>query len=92
MSYIKPEDVTSPKKIWQLDKILYDGGEGKWSAAEGQWDGETVLAIRWNGSKDKPIGNPQSTGYPTWFIVPPKLEDAIRKRLKKFSKNRKGKK
>jgi len=92
MSYIKPEDVTSPRSLWQLDKVLYDGGEEKWAAAEGQWDGEQVLAIRWNGSEDKEIGNPQSSGHPTWFIVPPKLEDVIRKRLKKFSKSRKGKK
>lgn len=91
MSYIKPEDVTSPQNYWQLDEVLYDGGEGKWAAAEGRWDGKKVLTMRWNGSEDKEIGNPQSSGHPTWFIVPSKLEDAIRKRLKKFSKRRKRK-
>ncbi len=92
MPYIKPKNVTSPKHHWQLDKVLYDGGEGKWSVAEGQWDEKKRLAIRWNGSEDKEKGNPQSTGYPTWFIVPSELEAAIRKRLKKFSKSQKKKK
>jgi hypothetical protein len=26
--------------------------------------------MRWNGGKDNPLGNPQSRGLPTWFIVP----------------------
>jgi len=26
--------------------------------------------MRWNGNKENPIGNPQSRGLPTWFIVP----------------------
>jgi len=27
--------------------------------------------MRWNGDNDEnPIGNPQSRGLPTWFVVP----------------------
>jgi hypothetical protein len=26
--------------------------------------------MRWNGSEDNPLGNPQSRGIPTWFIIP----------------------
>ena len=26
--------------------------------------------MRWNGNRENPIGNPQSRGLPTWFIVP----------------------
>ena len=55
---------------------------GGWSAAEGQWEDDgvwnDVLAIRWNGSSDAEIGNPQSRGCATWFIVPDELENAIR--------------
>ena len=40
------------------------------SLAIGRWDNKPVLAMRWNGGKDSPIGNPQSRGLPTWFIVP----------------------
>ena len=41
MSYIKPKNVESSKSHWLLKKILYDGGEFKWSAAEGQWKGDS---------------------------------------------------
>jgi hypothetical protein len=26
--------------------------------------------MRWNGSGENPLGNPQSRGIPTWFIIP----------------------
>lgn len=82
MNYIQPADVDSPKKRWRLDKVLFDSGKGEWSIAEGQWDHngrwKDVLAIRWNGSDELPKGHPQSRGLATWFIVPNKLEDAIR--------------
>lgn len=26
--------------------------------------------MRWNGTKENPLGNPQSRGLPTWFVVP----------------------
>ena len=82
MSYVKPEDVHSPKNRWRLRKIVHDSGEGGWSAAEGQWDDDglwsEVLAIRWNGIKGAEIGNPQSRGLATWFIVPSELEGAVR--------------
>ncbi|MDE0405895.1 MAG: hypothetical protein OXI53_11375 [Nitrospira sp.] len=81
MSYVKPDKVISPKKRWKLDRVLYDGGEAQWSAAEGQWkDDETwnwALAIRWNGRTGKKLGQPQSSGYPTWLIVPDKLVGVV---------------
>lgn len=75
-SYIKPGDVHAPKRHWQLIHVLFDGGEsgpdsnGGSSLAIGRWDGRPVLAMRWNGNKRNPLGNPQSRGLPTWFIVP----------------------
>ena len=82
MSYIKPKDVGSPKSYWLLRKVLYDGGEFQWSVAEGQWKDDSrwkeCLALRWNGGPGGEKGNPQSRGYPTWFIVPDDLEEAIR--------------
>lgn len=82
MSYVKPHAVESPKSRWRLRQVLHDGGEGGWSAAAGQWDNdglwEEVLAIRWNGGVGSEIGNPQSRGVATWFIVPTELESAIR--------------
>jgi len=40
------------------------------SLAIGRWDGRPVLAMRWNGNPENRIGNPQSRGIPTWFILP----------------------
>jgi hypothetical protein len=76
MVWKKPEDVTSPKKHWKLDSVLYDAGEGCPSIALGTLmdgdGGNTVIAIRWNGTNEegKKNGNPQSTGYATWFVLP----------------------
>lgn len=85
MSYIKPTAVQSPKNKWRLTRILHDSGEGEWAVAEGQWDHEgrwsDVLAIRWNGYEGAPIGNPQSRGLATWFIVPDELEPVIREKV-----------
>lgn len=101
MTYTKPGYVHSPKTRWRLRKVLYDGKElgnpkGGWSAAEGQWDTEetgwvSVLALRWNGTKNNPHGNPQSRGRPTWFIVPEELESAVRDAVTKLSETSEGK-
>jgi hypothetical protein len=80
-TYIKPSDVHSPKRHWSLIAVLFDGGEDRpkkedrpetscHSIAIGLWDSAPALAMRWNGNKDNPLGNPQSRGLPTWFIVP----------------------
>ena len=85
MSYLRPIEAGSPKSRWRLRAILHDGGEGNWSAAQGQWDRDglwhEVLAIRWNGSHDGDIGNPQYRGLPTWFIVPDELELPVRETI-----------
>ena len=82
MPYIKPEQARSPRQHWTLIQVLIDQGEsddnaGKWSLAVGEWDGERRLAIRWNGTEDRPAGNPQSRGMPTWFVLPPEFEEAL---------------
>jgi hypothetical protein len=75
-TYIKPTDVHAPKRHWSLIHVLFDGGENEGtnltpsSLAIGRWDNDPVLAMRWNGNKGNPLGNPQSRGLPIWFIVP----------------------
>lgn len=75
-TYIKPSDVHAPKRHWSLIHVLFDGGEATEknpspsSLAIGRWDNQPVLAMRWNGNKENPLGNPQSRGLPTWFVVP----------------------
>lgn len=81
--YILPEDVISPRQRWSLIKVLHDGGAGNYSIALGRWDNEPVLGMRWNGIEESPIGNPQSRGLPTWFIVPGNYQDNILEQLSK---------
>ena len=56
-----------------------DGGAGSWSLAQGKWDGEDALGIRWNGESDSDadIGFPKSRNIPIWFIVPDPLKPLI---------------
>jgi hypothetical protein len=69
--YISPTAVVSPKLYWSLIAVLDDQGPGKIALAIGRWDNDPVLAMRWNGDNENgPIGNPQSRGLPTWFIIP----------------------
>jgi len=96
MGYQNPKHVKSPKDAVTHLRILYDGGEEigatasdweGWSVAELEWYEEPVLACRWNGSTNtargvSEIGNPQSRGHPTWFILPRALEGAVRSALK----------
>ena len=93
MSYQDPSIVKSPKGAVSHLRVLYDGGEQAsdagdwtgWSVAELEWLEEPTLACRWNGSDENPqvseIGNPQSRGNPTWFIIPRPLQDAIKARV-----------
>ena len=86
MSYIEPRDVKSPKGRWATNKVLYDGGEGQFSVAEGQWEDDdgrrgAALGIRWNGKTGKEVGNPQAYGNPTWFIVPKEIENTVRQAI-----------
>lgn len=90
MTYVDPSKVVSPKANWSLIKVLRNGeehgkGDGDAALAIGHWDdleGDgpiPVFAMRWNGSKAQAtgVGNPQSRGLPTWFIVPHWMNDAI---------------
>ena len=43
------------------------------------------LGIRWNGEPSSPLGNPQSRGIPTWFIVPDELRDVVERAVRELS-------
>jgi len=74
-----PQTVISPKDMWTLLAVLYCSNEKEhgWSIALGQWDGVSRLAVRWNGDKAHPKGNPTSRGIPTWFVAPEELESHL---------------
>jgi hypothetical protein len=84
MPYVRARHVTSPKyRLTSPIRVLCDpgpssgGGLGRCSVAEFVWDGRPRVGIRWNGNSEHPAGNPCSR-LPTWFVVPPELEDAVR--------------
>jgi hypothetical protein len=88
-NYPLPDAVTSPRLQWHLTKVLFRGDATDpskhdphgYSIAVGKWgDGDNkkpCLAIRWNCNEERPVGNPQSRGLPTWFIIPKEIEAAI---------------
>lgn len=70
MAYVHPEDVLSPKgRVGAVLEVIHDPRENGMSVARIQWDGEEVIATRWNGNDEQPLGNPVSRGHATWFIV-----------------------
>src|SRR5439155_8708453 len=86
--YVTPEEVVSPKRHWSLIAVLDD--DDRSTLAIGRWDGEAVLAMRWNGNKDNPIGNPQSRGLATWFILPEKYWEGVLSTLQRINLRSRG--
>jgi hypothetical protein len=80
---VNPHDVHSPKRNLVLVSVIFNTAssinnpEGGYSVALIRWDGEPRLAMRWNGTTDNPIGNPQSRGLPTWFVMPDEFRDSV---------------
>jgi hypothetical protein len=82
MAYIDPALVVAPRASVRSVEILCNTGDGGWSVAQVDWEEEHCVhrrvGIRWNGSENGTgIGNPQSRGNATWFILPPELERAV---------------
>jgi hypothetical protein len=78
MSYIEPTTVRAPKVSVRSVQVLRNTGPGGWSVARVKWEEEDRIGIRWNGSDDDTgIGNPQSRGNATWFLLPPELENVV---------------
>lgn len=83
MPYVKPKDVTSPKKYLSDVVPVYDGGPDGVSIATLKWDGYEHYGIRWNMSIDGSLkGVPVSTGYPVWFIVPSDMNKYLEEYIK----------
>jgi hypothetical protein len=79
--YTAPETVLSPKGSVAHLRVLLNTGEKGWAVASMLWKGREALGIRWNGDSENPIGNPQSRGIATWFILPDELAALLRGRI-----------
>lgn len=77
MPYIEPKDAKSPRNSWTLIDVLHPGTAEEDALAVGEWMGVRVLAARWNGNDENPVGNPQSRGLPTWFVLPDRYNAGI---------------
>jgi hypothetical protein len=92
MSYIDPQTVSSPRnRIGSVD-IIYSSGPGGWSVARLEYDGvPDRIGIRWNGSEEQAgMGNPQSRGKPTWFVVPEEFSTLVREQAEQLSISQEG--
>lgn len=76
-NYVSPHDVHSPKDRWNLIAVLDEATMDDCALAIGRWELEARIALRWNGGSDSAIGNPQSRGIPTWFILPEKYRKVV---------------
>jgi len=77
MLYIRPSEVRSPKAYWHLFAVLVDRGPGDCAFALGEWNGKPRIGFRWNGTRENPIGNPQSRGLPTWTMLDPEFHEKV---------------
>ncbi|MGA9039155.1 MAG: hypothetical protein WB421_01345 [Terriglobales bacterium] len=83
MTYIRPEEVLSPRSlVGGIVEVIHDPGENRMTVARILWDEKEVVATRWNGNDERPLGNPVSRGHATWFVVDEyaaaKVEEAAR--------------
>ncbi len=90
MAYIPPENVVSPKANWTLVDVVLDKGPGECAYAIGMWDKQRRVGFRWNGTRESPIGNPQSRGLPTWTILDRALHNAVLAQVEKKNPDKSG--
>src|SRR6202162_2707620 len=81
MAYVQPATVCAPKASIRSVQILYNSGPGGWSVASIDWEGSEAIGIRWNGKDGPGIGNPQSRGNATLFILHNELKEVILARV-----------
>ncbi len=85
MAHIPPEEVISPKASWRLIDVILDNGPDDCAYAIGMWDRKRRIGFRWNGTKESPLGNPQSRGLPTWTMLDPALNKAVLELVEKHN-------
>ena len=86
MTYVEPTTVRAPKVSIRALQVLHNTGPCGWSAARVNWEEQDRIGIRWNGGPDDPgIGNPQSRGNATWFILPQELENVVLDKIEEMN-------
>ena len=68
-------EINSPKNsVGGPYVVVYKDLVERWVIVAMDWDGEPRLGIRWFWSKG---GNPLSSTYPIWLVIPPSLSKSI---------------
>jgi len=83
MAYIEPQTRLAPRASVRTVDVIYDAGE--WSVARVNWEGDDRIGIRWNGGDGPGVGNPQSRGKATWFIMPEPLQQVLLEKAEHLS-------
>jgi len=81
MNFTNPDNVISPKGVVKDVRVIFNTGEGGWSLAKLQWEGKEVMGVRWNGHSENTLGNPQSRGIATWFVLPDEITGLIHTKI-----------
>lgn len=64
-------EINSPKNfVGGPYCVIFKDIDKRWAIIALDWDGKPNIAIRWFWGN---AGNPTSTGYPTWLIIPSQL-------------------
>ena len=80
MAYVRPEEVLSPRSsVRRVIEVIHDPGTERMSVARVLWREKEVIATRWNGSDERPLGNPVSRGRATWFVVDDYAAESVEK-------------
>ena len=94
MPYVDPQTVLAPRnRVGSVDVLYNSGpGQGSWSIARIEYDGiPDRIGIRWNGSDETDgLGNPQSHGKPTWFVLPDEVSGLVRDLAEELSNSQEG--
>lgn len=72
--------INSPKnRVGGPYCVVHTDHQERWSVVALKWEGSPVIGMRWfHGNSGQPI----SSGYATWFIVPSPLQKIILKNIK----------
>lgn len=67
--------INSPKNLLGGPyRVVYKNIEERWAIVAMDWDKKPCLGIRWFWGS---AGNPFSSGYPTWLVIPSGLTYSI---------------
>jgi len=81
MAYVEPATVWAPKSSIRSVHNSLQLRARRLVRCKHRLGGSEAIGIRWNGKDGPGIGNPQSRGNATWFILPGTVKEVILSRI-----------